>query len=141
MERRRLLQAAAAVLAAGPWLAHAQKRVPIADMHSHYGMVSRRALLESGLADDMRANGVALVAWKAIPDAPWLRRTTTGIEPAGEPRPGELANRFGTHLERMKAYIERHKLKTVLTRGDVDACLAGESGIVLASEGADFLEG
>jgi membrane dipeptidase len=139
--RRRLLQAAAAVLAGGPWLARAQQRVPIADMHSHYGMVSRRALPESGLADDMRANGVALVAWKAIPDGPWLKRTTTGIEQAGEPRPGALAERFGTQLGRMKRYIAQHKLRTVLARADVDACLAGESGIVLASEGADFLEG
>ena len=29
----------------------------------------------------------------------------------------------------------------MLARADVDACLAGDSGVVLASEGADFLEG
>jgi membrane dipeptidase len=141
VKRRRLLQAAAAVLAGSPWLTHAQQRVPIADMHSHYGLVTRRNAQESGFADDLRANGVALVAWKAIPDGPWLRFTPSGVEQAGEPRAGALANAFAVQFDRMKAYIDKHKLKTVLTRADVDACLAGESGIVLASEGADFLEG
>jgi membrane dipeptidase len=41
----------------------------------------------------------------------------------------------------MKSYVAQHNLKTVLTPADVVACIAGESGIVLASEGADFLEG
>jgi hypothetical protein len=41
----------------------------------------------------------------------------------------------------MKSYIAQRNLKTVLTSADVDGCIAGEFGIVLASEGADFLEG
>ena len=141
MKRRRLLQAAAAVLAGGPWLARAQQRVPIADMHSHYGMIRRRSG-ESGFAEDLRSQGVVLVAWKAIPDALWLRSTATGIEQAGEPRPGALAESFQRQLVRMQAYIAEHRLKTVLTPADVDACLGGrQPGIVIASEGADFLEG
>src|SRR6185295_135137 len=44
-------------------------------------------------------------------------------------------------LDAMKAYVERQKLKMVLTPADVDACVAGDAGVVLASEGADFLEG
>jgi membrane dipeptidase len=139
--RRRFLQAAAAMLAGYAWLARAQQRMPLADMHSHYGMVSRRQMLESGFAEDLRANRVALTAWKAVPDANWLRLTPSGIEQAGEPRAGALGDAFTAQLDRMLAYIEKHKLKKVLSRPDVDACLAGESGIVLASEGADFLEG
>ena len=42
---------------------------------------------------------------------------------------------------RMRSYVAAQGLRTVLTRADVDACVAGEAGIVLASEGADFLEG
>jgi microsomal dipeptidase-like Zn-dependent dipeptidase len=36
-------------------------------MHSHYGMVTRRTG-ESGLAEDMRKNGVVLVAWQLVED-------------------------------------------------------------------------
>jgi membrane dipeptidase len=139
--RRRLLQAAIAALLPVPHALRAQpERVPIADMHSHYGMITRK-LAESGLAQDMRSQRVALVAWKLVADGRWIRRTPVGIEQAAEPAPGDLAKFFSAVLERMKSYVAEHKVRTVLTPADVDACIAGESGIVLASEGADFLEG
>ena len=141
MNRRRVLRAAVALVASVPYAVRAQQqRVPIADMHSHYGMITRKAG-ESGLAEDMRGKRVALVAWKLVADGRWIRSTSTGIEQASVPAPGELASYFNASLQRMKSYVAQHKLKTVLTPADVDACIAGESGIVLASEGADFLEG
>ena len=139
--RRQVLRAAIALLAAGPSVLRAQQsRVPLADMHSHYGMISRRGI-DSGLAADMRANGVALVAWKLVADARWTRTTATGIEQAREPAPGDLAAFFNENFERMRVYVAAQKLRTVLAATDVDACIAGEAGIVLACEGADFLEG
>ena len=84
VSRRRMLQAAAALLASGPFAAFAQQRVPIADMHSHYGMFSRRGT-DSGLAQDMRDQGVALVAWKLVADSRWIRSTNFGIEQFREP--------------------------------------------------------
>lgn len=138
--RRRALQAGLALLAAGPLAARGQSRIPIADMHSHYGMITRR-LADSGLAEDMRGQRVALVAWKLVADGRWIRATRAGIEQSGEPAPGELARYFHDRLDRMRAYVAEHRLKAVLTPADVEACLAGEPGIVLASEGADFLEG
>lgn len=140
--RRRLLQAAGALIAAGPLAARAQPRspIPIADMHSHYGMFTRR-MAESGLAADMRRERVALVAWKLVADARWIRRTRTGIEQIRTPAAGDLVRFFNNALEDMRAYLEREKLRIVRTRADVDECIAGDSGIVLAAEGADFLEG
>ena len=138
--RRRILQMAAALFACGPCAAFAQQRIPIADMHSHYGMVTRK-VAASGLAEDMRGQGVALIAWKLIADMRWIRRTPTGIEQAREPAPGDLAGYFNDMLGRMKGYIGAQKLRTVLQRADVDACVGGDAGVVLASEGADFLEG
>ena len=136
-----MLQAGLALLAAGPSALRAQQQlVPIADMHSHYGMFSR-SIASSGLADDMRGHRVALVAWKLVSDARWTRTTSNGIEQVREPAPGQLAQFFDASLERMKAYIAEQKLRTVLTPADVDACIAGDAGIVLAAEGADFLEG
>jgi membrane dipeptidase len=139
--RRRILQATLALLASSPFASRAQQRVPIADMHSHYGMILRSRMIDSGLADDMRGQQVALVAWKLVADGRWIRGTTKGIEQSSTPAPGDLAAYFNTNFDRMRAYIARHKLRTVLTPADVDACVAGDSGIVLASEGADFLEG
>src|SRR5262245_29653123 len=139
--RRRLMQAALGLLVAGPRALRAQpERIPIADMHSHYGMITRK-LADSGLAQDMRGQRVALVAWKLVADGRWIRSTPTGIEQAREPAPGDLAKFFSASLDRMKSYVAEHKLRTVLTPADVDACIGGEAGIVLASEGAHFLEG
>ena len=143
LERRRLLQAAISFLALGAGTARAQQpRMPIADMHSHYGMITR-TLATSGLADELRNQRVALMAWKLVADGQWIGSTPTGIVQKSEPAPGELAAFFHANLDRMKAYVAQHQLKTVLTAADVDACIAadGQPGIVLASEGADFLEG
>jgi membrane dipeptidase len=139
-ERRKLIKATGALLVLGPLGARGQARIPIADMHSHYGLITRRNT-DSGFAEDMRKNGVALVAWKLVADGPWLRSTSSGLEQAREPAPGELARFFAGRLERMKGYAAEHSVRMVLTRADVDACLAGTPGIVLACEGADFLEG
>lgn len=109
-------------------------------MHSHYGMITRK-LADAGLAEDMRLNRVALVGWKFVADGRWIRRTPTGIEQAREPAAGELAQFFDTGIERMRSYIAEQKLRTILTPADVDACIAGDAGIVIACEGADFLEG
>ena len=54
LSRRQLLGMAAILLASGPRAALGQPRVPIADMHSHYGLITRR-IADSGLAEDMRA--------------------------------------------------------------------------------------
>jgi len=136
-----VLKAALALLAAGPLRSRAQQPVPIADMHSHFGMFSRREAIESGLADDMRRNRVALMAWKLVADSPWIRAGSSRIEQVRDPAPGELSKYFYRVLDLMLAYVAKHKLKVVLSSADVDACVAGDAGIVLASEGADFLEG
>lgn len=141
ISRRKLLFAASALVAGAPFYGYAKDaRVPISDMHSHYGMSSRR-MGDSGLAQEMREQGVALVAWKLVADARWIRSTDKGIVQVSEPVPGELARYFNAALDRMGAYLTAQKLKVVLSKADVDACIAGESGVVLASEGADFLEG
>lgn len=141
ISRRKLLFAASALVAGAPFSGYAKDaRVPISDMHSHYGMSSRR-MGDSGLAQEMREQGVALVAWKLVADARWIRSTDKGIVQVSEPVPGELARYFNAALDRMGAYLTAQKLKVVLSKADVDACIAGESGVVFASEGADFLEG
>jgi membrane dipeptidase len=98
-------------------------------------------LAGSGLADEMRSQRVALMAWKLVADARWIGATPSGIVQTSEPAPGALIAYFNGALDRMRAYVAEQRLKMVLSVADVDACIAGEPGIVLASEGADFLEG
>jgi membrane dipeptidase len=142
LTRRALLCAALPPLALGPIAARgADSRVPIADMHSHFGIITRPALSSADFAEALRAQRVALIAWSLPSDFRWIRAGASGIEQAREPVPGELSAFFHERLVRMKAYVERSGLRPVLAGADVDACVAGDSGVVLASEGADFLEG
>ena len=142
MRRRHWLQAAVSAALVGSRSVDAQLRIPLADMHSHYGLITR-SLAGSGLADELRSQHVALMAWKLVADGRWIHATATGIEQVSVPEPGALAAHFAATLGRMKAYLRQHQLKTVLSAADVDACIAadGTPGVVLASEGADFLEG
>lgn len=144
-ERRRWLQAAAGAtlwpLVGAP--AHAQQPgLPIADIHSHFGLI-HRTLANAELGTEMRSQHVALLAWKMGADTPWLRRGPHGIDVVGKPEPGKLAARFDFQIARMKRYLREQKLKTVISPSDVDACVApgGAPGVVLAAEGAHFLEG
>jgi membrane dipeptidase len=138
--RRRLLQAAIAGIAGGPLFAFGQPRVPIADMHSHYGMITKKGI-EAGFGDDLRKSGVALVAWKLIADLGFTRSTSSGIEQKSSPEAGDLARNFERRFAAMKSYLAQQNLKTALTRADVEAAGGGEPRVVLAAEGADFLEG
>ena len=142
LTRRALLCAGLSTFALGHRpAAGAEARVPISDMHSHFGIIVRRNLASADFAEQLRAQRVALIAWSLPADALWIRGGTNGIEQVREPGPGELRAFFRTQLERMKAYVASSGLRPVLTGADVDACLAGETGVVLAAEGADFLEG
>lgn len=142
LTRRAVLCAALPVLALGPPAARgADPRVPIADMHSHFGLVARPAMSGTDFAGELRAQRVALIAWSLPSDLRWIRAVGNGIEQVREPVPGELPAFFRERLARMKASVERSGLRLVLAAADVEACLAGDSGVVLASEGADFLEG
>ena len=142
LTRRALLCAALPTLALGPRIASsADARVPIADLHSHFGIITRPNLPSADFAAQLRAQRVALIAWSQPSDARWIRPGPNGIEQAREPAPGELSAFFRERIARMKDYVARSGLRPVLAAADVDACLAGDCGVVLASEGADFLEG
>jgi membrane dipeptidase len=137
LRRRAFLQASASLLALGVRAIAAQPRAPLADMHSHLGILSR-----ASLADEMRANGVALVAWALPADLLWTHAVGTGIAQKSVPAAGEASAFFAARLDRENPSLAKAGLKRVLTRSDVDACVAGgEHGVVLAAEGADFLEG
>jgi membrane dipeptidase len=112
----------------------------IADLHSHLGVIDRQNF-NTDLAADMRANRAALVSWKIVADALWIRSNAQGIYQQGNPTPEELWEYFERVVNRLDAYLRSEKLARVLHRSHVDAAMQGQPHVVLASEGADFLGG
>src|SRR5262249_27872317 len=54
--------------------------------------------------------------------------------------PGDALAFFDKEIERVKAHLADQNLKIVLTSDDVDRALGGEPHVVLAVEGATFVE-
>jgi len=78
-ERRRWLQAAAGATLwplVGPPVQAQQGSPPIADTHSHFGII-RRTLASAELGAEMRSHHVALLAWNVVAESPWLSRGPT----------------------------------------------------------------
>lgn len=147
MRERRAFLSRLAGLAAGaalPWPARAPPlRLRWADMHSHHGMVpAKRNPQTTRLADDMRANGLAVAAMKVIADYPVLAYAPGRIDV----REARASGQFRAHFERtvaaLKARAAREGLGVIAAPADLDRALKAQApAIAIASEGADFLEG
>lgn len=135
---------AAAAAAAGlvlPTLAQAQAKRPyLADMHSHYAMYGQR-IFGQDLPKHMRDTGTTLLAWSIVDDTRWTGPTREGPRQQRVPTPGELWEFFQARLSELNARLAQWGLAKALTPADVDAAVAGEPRVVLAAEGANFLEG
>lgn len=138
--RRDLLLAASGLLASGVprWARAAASLPPVADMHSHRGLFRSSTVR---LRDEMEANGVRLVAWAVVDDSPWTQPTPQGIEQKAIPAPGEPWKWFQQRITEVDARLQAWGLRKALTPADLDAAMAGEPRVVLASEAANFLEG
>src|SRR6478672_8699567 len=85
LTRRVLLCAALSTLALRHRAAAgAESRVPIADMHSHFGIIMRRNLASADFAEELRTQRVALIAWSLPSDGLWIRGGANGIEQVRE---------------------------------------------------------
>lgn len=129
-----------ALLAAGmaaPVLAQAPKPW-LADMHSHYTMWREQSV---DLVAHMREHRVGLLAWAMVDDSRWTRRTPQGPRQYRDPVPGELWAAFQQEVAQRNQRLANWSAAKVLAPADVDAALAGEPRVVLATEGANFLEG
>lgn len=141
MDRRRFIGAAAA-LAGASFAARAQGRaLRYADMHSHYGMFGK-----DGPAQNIRAGmeqgGLLLIARKFVADGPVIRLMAGGYGVHRAAAPGELAANFDRTVPLMRARHRSEGLVEVLSGADLELVLRERTpAIVLASEGADHLQG
>jgi membrane dipeptidase len=123
-----------------PSVGKAQNTYPLADVHSHLGLV-QRTISRSDFLEQAQEARLGLMAWCVVPDGPWLKSTSSGIEQRSEPGRGQLAFEFNKKIGDIKSYLQDKKIPYVTTANDVDEAMTGKSFVVLSSEGADFLEG
>lgn len=122
-------------------LARPQTQVPIADAHNHIGLLRRSAESVPRLAALMREAGVHLLSWTVVPDAPFLRLGSKGIEQGRTIGPGQLRASFDRQVGNATGAIAGQGITIVRTVEDLQKAVQGEPCIVLTTEGADFLEG
>lgn len=137
MDRRQLIKAGLAAPLALSAPAAAQATIPIGDMHFHsfFGPSSYHS---RPVAPMMAAGGATLVAWKLVGDLLWIEPRT--LKQKEDPKAGVPLDWFERELGRIKAHCAEQKLKLVLTPAEVDLAVKGEPHIVLAVEGASFIE-
>jgi membrane dipeptidase len=141
MNRRELLFAGLAAPFALRRPAVAGDAIYVADMHGHWFFFGPNTPARKPLARSMAAGNATLVAWSLVGDLPWLRRSPGGLKQNGSPAPGEALAWFRKEIARVKAHLAEQRLKIVLTPADVDRAVAGEPHVVLAVEGASFVDG
>ena len=90
------------------------------------------------LAQSLAAGGTTLAAWSLAGDILWFDVKT--YKQKSVPKPGEALGWFQRELGRIKGHIAQEKLRILRTPADVDLALRGLPHVVLAVEGANFIE-
>ena len=105
-------------------------------MHTHLGF------REAGFRAPMERGDLLLVAEKIVCDGPLLRTSGGRSRNTREARSGELRRYYEDRLARARSRWRREELVEVVSVQALDRVLKERvRGIVIAAEGADFLEG
>jgi membrane dipeptidase len=140
MDRRQFLLAGLAAPFTRPSCAFAGDPIFIGDMHAHLFFVGPRPADKQPLGKSMAGGGATLATWSLVGDQPWLTIARGGFKQKGSPKSGEASTWLREELARVKTHIAEQKLKIVLGANDIDAALKGDPHVVLAVEGATFLD-
>ncbi|WP_428246719.1 dipeptidase [Ferrovibrio sp.] len=120
--------------------------LPTIDIHSHGGSLiglrrTEEAAPFSPLAEPMREGGMAVVCLTVVADTPVTRVANGQIKPFRDPKPGELYGFATKSFPRAQALAKAQGLKIITTASELAATRPDNPGVIIASEGADFLEG
>ncbi len=137
MDRRKFLACGLAVPLLLCRRTQAQPPIFTADMHFH-SFFAESKYHARPLAQTLAAGNTTLVAWSLVGDLLWFDVKT--YKQKSVPKPGEALGWFQRELGRIKEHVAQQKLRIVRTPADVDLALRGEPHIVLAVEGANFIE-
>jgi len=138
MDRRQFVAGALAAASSFPGTAAAQGApIFIGDMHFH-SFFGESIYHSRPVAKALAAGNATLVAWALTGDLLWFDFKI--FKAKTPPKPGEAFGFFQREIGRIKAHIAEQGLKIARTPSDVDRALRGEPHIVLAVEGATFIE-
>jgi membrane dipeptidase len=137
MDRREFLASALA----SPFLlgggAAAQAPIFTGDMHFHSFFDESKYHLRP-LAQALAAGSTTLAAWSLVGDLLWFDVKT--YKQNSVPKPGEALGWFQREMGRIKEHLGQEKLRILRAPADVDLALRGQPHVVLAVEGANFIE-
>jgi membrane dipeptidase len=116
-----------------------------ADLHSHAGkvVIGRNGVERPFLpvAEPMRAGGMALICLAVVADTPTTHVEDGRIRAFRTPAPGELYEWSRRTFARAHQLVTEEGLGVVTDGASLDAATAAHPSVVIAAEGADFLEG
>jgi membrane dipeptidase len=137
MDRRRFLACAlASPLLVGD-RAQAQSRIFTGDMHFHSFFAESKYHLRP-LAWALATGSTTLAAWSLVSDLLWFDVKT--YKQKSVPKAGEALGWFQREMGRIKEHLAQQKLRILRAPADVDLALGGQPHVVLAVEGANFIE-
>ena len=106
-------------------------------MHAHWGLKQALSMREA-----MTKNGVLIVAEKVIPDGLLTRNVGNRLASFREARPGELRRNFEIGFGRRRDKARQEGVVEIASVDALERVLRDRApALVLAAEGADFLEG
>ncbi|WP_216856413.1 dipeptidase [Acidisphaera sp. S103] len=116
------------------------------DLHSHAGGIASMVRMRSGSAFGpvsvpMRKGGMAAVCLAVVSDSPTHRLIDGKIRPYRDPDPNELYAYGQLAFGRLHDMARTQGLAIVTDAEGLRAAAAGKPSVIIAAEGADFLEG
>jgi membrane dipeptidase len=120
---------------------------PAIDIHSHAGHLTGARRVRDGaafvpVAEPMRKGGMAVICHAVVADSPATHIGDEGrIRPYRTPDPGELYQYSQLSFTRLHNLVRGQGLAVIRTAANLRAARAGTPSSIIASEGADWLEG
>lgn len=141
--RRTLMAASPLFCLPVPAMAQAADGMAV-DLHSHAGNVTRVSYGRGGfsaVADPMRQGGVSVISLAVTSDSPIIQLANGRLRPGRDPNPGELYAYSQRSFPALHALAREQGMPIVRTAAEIRAARASRPSLIVASEGADFLEG
>lgn len=141
--RRRLMAASPLFCLPVPAMAQATDGMAV-DLHSHAGNLLQMSFGRGSfapVAEPMRQGGMSVISLAVVSDSPIIKLTDGRLRPSRDPRPGELYAFSQRSFPALHALAREQGMPIVRTGAELRAARAGQPSLIVASEGADFLEG
>lgn len=143
LARRALMAASPLFCLSVPAMAQATDGTAV-DLHSHAGNLLELSFGHGSptpVANPMRQGGVSVISLAVVSDSPVIKRTTGRLRPSRDPAPGELYAFSQRSFPALHALAREQGMTIVKTSADLRAARSSRPSLIVASEGADFLEG